>query len=297
MRFEETSREEWACDCGCQKKWLVSRGQIAFGGAATEFVAMPMVHGSSRLVWLGIGDGDGWVFTRSWLNGQDIAGAVVEPTQTPLAHLAPFSSKAPPKQPARQTVVADPERTKRVFRVHDEVLRSHQELQHVFNPGHGRDFTLKQPDCVFATPPERWSPRNSKNFSELGERKFVRALLPVPVSDGSELRVGLWVEVPSEPFEALLRVFWDDEPAYLQTNLSGTVENALSLNGQTVRGARVRLAPRTANECLFVAGADDGWLQGLMTQGVSVRAVGDLMAEMQRSTARHGATPSEPRPH
>jgi hypothetical protein len=142
------------------------------------------------------------------------------------------------------------------------------------------------PDCVFALDASKRSQRNSDNFAELGDRRFVRALLPVATGDGGELRIGVWVEVPEDDFMALVQVFWDDDDAYVKMELRGPIESSLKLHGNDTRGAQVTLAARTADKCLFVRSAGDAWLTKLMTEGVSVRALPELVRDIELSVGR-----------
>jgi len=139
---------------------------------------------------------------------------------------------------------------------------------------------------VFDQPKALRSRRNQQNFAECGERLFVRALLPIPVSDGGEVRVGLWVEVPRDAFFGLMKV-WDQPEQYVETQLAGTVENKLLLAGGNVHGAAVTLAPRTADQCLFIADSGEAWLAELMDQGVSARDLPAMIGDIARNMKRH----------
>ncbi|MEO8549446.1 MAG: DUF2199 domain-containing protein [Kofleriaceae bacterium] len=278
---DETERGAFACKCGCERHWLVSRGQFAHDGEIASFVAIPTIHGDERVAWLAIGRGaepGEWACIRTTLQDSNIAAGIVEPMQTPVRTVIDVA-----RLQTRAQVIGDPARKAWLFQIHDELLRHHDDLQTLFVDGRGRDYSFKMPDCAFALPPERRSPRNQQNFAECGSRLFVRALLPIPISDGTEFRVGVWAEVAAEAFHALMKVFFDDEPAYMATRLAGTVESSLTLAGHQLSGSQVTLAARTADQCLFVTAAEPAWLAAVMQQGVTIQAFPSLHLEIRRN--------------
>ena len=284
--FVETERRDVACSCGCRRRWLVSRGQVRHADQVAAFVAMPTIHGDDRVWWLAIEAAPGvWSCTRTWRDGAQVTAVVVDPDRTPVTELAPFVDGAAAR--ARDEVIADPAAKARLFGFHDTVLRHHPDVRHLFDREHGRDFSFKMPDCVFALPPAERSPRNQENFAECDDRLFVRALVPVALGDGEELRIGVWVEVAREAFFALLRVFWDDEAAYAALRLTGTVENALALAGHELRGAAVTLAARDPKQCLFVVESATPWLAELLRTPLSVAGLPALLADVRAAMVRH----------
>jgi hypothetical protein len=227
-----------------------------------------MIHGEERGCWLAIGRGAEpieWACLRTALQNDNIAAGIVEPMQTPVRTAIDLARLL-----SREKVISDPAHKTWVFQVHDELLRHHDDLQALFVSS-GRDYTFKMPDCVFALPPERRSSRNHQNFAEWGSRVFVRALLPIPISDGTELRVGVWVEVAAEAFHRLMKVFFDDEPAYMATRLT-----SLKLAEHELSGSSVTVAARTADQCLFVSAAQPAWLAAVMREGVTIQALPSL---------------------
>ncbi|MFO0603434.1 MAG: DUF2199 domain-containing protein [Polyangiales bacterium] len=292
MDFTENEREEFACNCGCGHRYLVSRGTIRAGGESARFVVIPTRDGAERVWWSAIEVDPAkprWVLTRTWLQGGGYRSQVVDAAKSPVGAVEPFASR-PEEAIPRADVVGDAPLRTRLFVLHDALVDKHPAAALHFDPERGRDFSFQMPDCVHALPPARRSRRNQQNFAELGARRFVRALLPIPVSDGDELRIGVWVEVEPAEFTALLRV-WEDEAAYLATRLRGPVENSLALVGHDVRGERVSLAPRTASQCLFVAGADSPWLEGLLCTGIAARDLPALLDEIHLGMLkRRGAT-------
>ena len=281
---DETERGTFACKCGCNRNWLVSRGTFRHNGDTASFVAIPMIHGEERVAWLAIGHGEDpkqWACVRTTLQDENIAAGIVEPMQTPVRTVIDVAQLK-----SRADVIGDPAGKAWLFGIHDALLKGHDDLQTLFVTDRGRDYTLKMPDCVFAMQSTDRSPRNQQNFAEAGARRFVRALLPIPVSDGTELRLGVWVEVPPESFDKLVAVFFDDEPAYVAMKIRGTIESSVKLREHQLAGSTVTLAARTADQCLFVETTPPGWLATLMGQGVTIQAFPTLVQEIRRSTAR-----------
>lgn len=282
---DESERGAFTCACGCERNWLVSRGRFSHDGELVSFVAIPMIHDDERVAWLAIGRGadpDRWACIRTTLQDQNIAAGIVEPTQTPVSTAIEVA-----RLKSRAEVIGDPAGKAWLFEIHDALLKHHDDLQTLFVTERGRDYTLGMPDCVFAMRAADRSPRNQQNFAECGERRFVRALLPIPISDGTELRLGVWVEVASDAFMKLVAVFFDDEPAYVAMKLTGTIESSVEINAQDVSGSSVTLAARTAEQCLFVQSAEPAWLAAAMKRGVTIQALPELVQAIRRSTARH----------
>ena len=290
MTVTETSRDEWLCDCGCGRRWLLTRGSVGVDGGELRFVAIPTAHNGERLWWMAIEVGaDRWALTRTWLKDNNISSQSLDLAASPLCKVGPFDG-APGLAMARAELLADAAVKTRLFAAHDLVMRHHPSIRAHLDPETGRDFSFKMPDCVWSQAPQDRSPRNQLNFAERGEQLFVRALFAVPVSDGDELRVGLWVEVSREDFFSLLNV-WDDPAAYVAVKLRGVVENSLSLGGRDVQGDAVTLAPRNADECLFFAASDDPRADALLKTGISVRELDALIAEVRRAMTKQSTPP------
>lgn len=287
LAFVESERSDAACTCGCGRRWLVSRGEVRHQDQAVAFVAMPTIHGADRVWWLAIELAPGvWACTRTWRDRDHVTAVVVDGDRTPVTELPRFAAGAAAVR-GREDVIGDPAVKARLFGFHDAVLRNHPDVRHLFDREHGRDFSFKMPDCVFALPPDQRSPRNQENFAERDDRVFVRALVPVALADGEELRIGVWVEVTREAFFALLRVFWDDDAAYAALRLTGTVENSLPIAGHDLRGAAVTLKARDPSQCLFVAESATPWLAELLRSSLSVATLPDLLADVRRAMGRH----------
>jgi hypothetical protein len=275
--FTETERRDLACDCGCGKTFFLSRGALSADGETTEVVVAPTVHEDERAAWIALSIDGAWVLLKSWLQGENLASALVDPSASLLAEAISGPARS------RAQVLADPALKASVFAVADKLAAAHPEMRFVLYPGEERDFSLKMPDCVFAAPRAARSPNNQLNFAEHEGRMFVRALLPLPLADGTELRIGIWIEVPRPKFFELLQV-WNDAPAYLAMELTGPIESSLSLLGHGTRSARVTLAARTADQCLFVRDTDAEWLASAMTTPLSPRLLSALMAEAKASS-------------
>lgn len=291
MSVTESSRDELLCDCGCGRTWLVTRGIVRAKDGERRFVAIPTAHNEARFWWMAIElDAGRWALTRTWIQEQNVNSQTVDLAISPLRVEAPFAED-PRAAFARADVLADPAVKQALFAAHDVVIRHHPSIGAHLDPEMGRDFSFKFPDCVWAQPPQERSPRNQLNFAERGDRLFVRALFAIAVSDGPELRVGLWVEVSREDFFGLLKV-WDDPAKYVAFRLSGVVENALTMQTREVRGSRATLAPRNADECLFFAFVDDPELDALLKTGVAVRDLDALIAEVRSVMTRQATPPS-----
>lgn len=130
------------------------------------------------------------------------------------------------------------------------------------------DFAYSLPDCVFEQPPSARSPRCNADFAELGDRKFVRALLPVPVEGGEEFRYGVWLEVDQDTFSRVVHA-WNDPATYPSLAFGGVVANAIEPYGAKTVGLKVGAATRSQNARPFVIRADVEWLGGLLTDGWS----------------------------
>jgi hypothetical protein len=130
------------------------------------------------------------------------------------------------------------------------------------------DFGFTLPDCVWALPPNERSPRNSKDFAELGNRRFVRGLLPIPIEGGEEFRYGVWLEVETEVFDVIV-VSWNDEVEYPKLAFVATIANAVPpWRGKTL-GTEVQVGVRDQNSRPFVTAAHQAWLQEVLDRGWS----------------------------
>jgi len=147
------------------------------------------------------------------------------------------------------------------------------------------DFAYRLPDCVFALPAELRSPRCNEDFAELGDRKFVRGLLPVRIEGSEEFRYGVWLEVDPETFERVIRA-WNDPAAYRKLAFSGRIANALPPFGPRALDALVNLATRDERGRPFVVSSPERWLKDLLTRGWTHREHLDLAAALRARAVR-----------
>lgn len=130
-----------------------------------------------------------------------------------------------------------------------------------------------------ATRGER-SPRNTRDFAELGERRFVRGLLPVKLASGDEFRYGIWLEVDCATFDDA-RQIWNDEVRYSQLRFAAAIANAAPPWREKIVGAAVEVGIRDHKSRPFVIGAREPWLRELLERGWT-------MAEYEAALATFG---------
>src|SRR5215510_15097389 len=114
-------------------------------------------------------------------------------------------------------------------------------------PVSGRDFGCALPDDVFEQPIAERSHRNSSDFAELGERRFVRCVMPIRVGTADEFRYGVWLEVQLATFDHIIDV-WNDAPRYRELSFDGTIANAVPPWNEKILGCRVTAGTRSAND-------------------------------------------------
>lgn len=147
------------------------------------------------------------------------------------------------------------------------------------------DFAYSLPDCVFDQPPSERSPRCNADFAEFGGRKFVRALLPVPVVGSEEFRYGVWIEVDQDDFIRIVQA-WDDAAIYPALTFRGVLANAIEPFGAKTVGIEVEAATRAQNARPFVVHADAEWVKLLLAVGWSRS---EYVAHAQAMIDRRGA--------
>lgn len=119
---------------------------------------------------------------------------------------------------------------------------------------------------MWAQPVDERSARNNADFAELGDRRFVRGLLPVPLANGEEFRFGVWLEVDQQTFDEVV-TSWDDEERYPDLRFSATIANAVAPWHAQILGARVDVGVRDPNGRPFVLAARAPWLQAVIERG------------------------------
>ncbi|MEK7466548.1 MAG: DUF2199 domain-containing protein [Planctomycetota bacterium] len=305
VKIQQTARGEFLCDCGCGRRWPAILGSLAHSGVTTRFVALPMMHNGIAHSWMALDPSawpeprlPGWILLRSWVDQKNLIGSVTSPPDSPIRLLQPFTSGAYGPLLTRDQVQSQPQAKTLIFGIHDAIAAQQRDLRVLWtldrssrpNPpasGKGLDFTFGMPDCVFALPVEQRSRQNLQNFAECEDRRFVRALLPIRIEDGGELRIGIWVEISRDDFRRLYEVFWDDEKAYVAMSVSGRIENTFRIIGENLNGILVRMAARTPDECLFVLDSESAWLASLLARPIPTESLPDLKFEIFAS-ARQG---------
>lgn len=128
------------------------------------------------------------------------------------------------------------------------------------------DFGYQLPDCIWNQPESERSTRNTRDFASLGDRCFIRGLLPVPLESGEEFRYGIWLEVPRATFDEA-RQSWDDENRYLKLRFVGKIANAVSPWWDKILGIAVDIGGRDQGSRPFVVAAHEPWLQQIIERG------------------------------
>jgi hypothetical protein len=136
--------------------------------------------------------------------------------------------------------------------------------------GRHRDTRFGWPDAVFELPERErtegsWlndeDPRKADFLMVPGVGSFVRALLPVPLTEGFSIRFGVWLEVDDDQWSRTYEDWWT--PEYTQLRLPGRLANAIMPWG--LLGAEVLAAP-VDPEDLPVCTAVDPDLARVMSQ-------------------------------
>lgn len=128
------------------------------------------------------------------------------------------------------------------------------------------DYGFQMPDCVWAQPADQRSRRNTPDFAEFGERRFIRGLLPVRLEDGREFRYGVWLEIDEPTFHEVNRS-WSDPERYPRLRFAATVANAAPPWRDQLLGARVDVGVRDQDSRPFVVGSAESWLQDVFDHG------------------------------
>jgi hypothetical protein len=122
------------------------------------------------------------------------------------------------------------------------------------------------PDCIWDQPVDQRSSRNNADFAELGDRKFVRGLMPVPIETGDEFRYGVWLEVDEATFRRVLAA-WNEPDIYIGLEFTAGIANAAPPWGEHLLGAEVDVRVRDAGARLFITDAKHEWLRDLIARG------------------------------
>ncbi|MBS1151733.1 MAG: hypothetical protein H6Q89_3431 [Myxococcaceae bacterium] len=280
-RLEVASRERRACPCGCRQRLPWLEGAITGPEGRHGFEAVLLHHQGQRRVLVGLqgpllkAECAAWAFVAS--DGRT--------TYQPAGVLGPGLLTR-----IRPTVVTDEARLAAVFALLDVLLFFDRDAAtHLAGPTEAMrqalDFSFRIPDALLAVP--RGERQINENFAQLEGRRFVRALLPLPVLGGEEFRIGLWFEVAPEDFEAVAQK--------APRQLSGTADNGFCIEGNPLAGVVGTLVLAPAQACPWVRGASAAWLEQAMLQVRSsdehfalVREITDsyTQAQVARALAR-----------
>src|SRR5438128_2067983 len=115
-----------------------------------------------------------------------------------------------------------------------------------------RHVRFQLPDPVVNARPtgsrDTWLSHSDANSSVMMQVRdlgaFVRALLPVRLTDGYMLTFGVWVAIPPDDLKSTFAIWW--EPEYQALHLEGLLANAIPPWG--LLGAPVSLAVRDPDE-------------------------------------------------
>ncbi|RJL35567.1 DUF2199 domain-containing protein [Bailinhaonella thermotolerans] len=108
------------------------------------------------------------------------------------------------------------------------------------------DMRFGLPDIALDLPESAREKVNGGLLRVRGHGCFARCLLPVRLSGGLELVLGTWMEIGEEDLEHA-RAVWDDDAAYGELVLTGTLANAVKPWGEA-RGARLTAVVRDPEE-------------------------------------------------
>src|SRR5437764_8719924 len=108
---------------------------------------------------------------------------------------------------------------------------------------------MELPDAVRAIPENQRRTRvgvGGPSFMQLDlKRFFVRALLPVRLSDGHEFHFGVWLEIPEETAKTLW-TNWE-RPEYAAMRFDAVLANSVPPWNESILGAQCTTAVRDQN--------------------------------------------------
>jgi len=117
-----------------------------------------------------------------------------------------------------------------------------------------REIKMELPDVVRAIPEVEQKARvgaGGTSFMQLDlKRFFVRALLPVRLSDGHEFHFGVWLETPEETAKTLW-VSWE-RPEYSAMRFEAVLANSVPPWNESILGAQCIAAVRDQNQLPYV---------------------------------------------
>jgi hypothetical protein len=247
-----STRERRECPCGCKQRLPYLEGEISGPEGRHFFEAAFVHHQGQRRVLVGLkgallqGEHAAWAFVGEGARTTYQPAGIVQPGL--LARMRP-------------SVVTEEARLGAMFQLLDVLLFNNRDAAiHLSGPTEATrqalDFSFRLPDALLAVP--RNERQINENFAQLDERRFVRALLPLPVLGGEEFRIGLWFEVAAGDYDAVAR------KAPLQ--LSGRADNGFSIGGNPLAGVVGTLVLEPAKACPWVRSASAAWLEQAMCE-------------------------------
>lgn len=126
---------------------------------------------------------------------------------------------------------------------------------------------MELPDAVRAIPEEARRERvgvGGRAFMQLDlQRFFVRALLPVRLTDGHEFHFGVWLEVP----EATSKQLWTnwELPEYSAMRFAATLANSVPPWNEAILGAPCIAAVRASDQLPYVESSPKSELAAVLS--------------------------------
>jgi hypothetical protein len=124
------------------------------------------------------------------------------------------------------------------------------------------DIRVGLPDFAFDLPESSLEEVNAGLLRVDGGRSFVRCLLPVALTGGTEVVFGTWMEISPADLERTAAV-WDD-PAYASLVLHGTFANGIKPWGDGLLGAPVTAVVRNVDEIPYVQSSENDLLRRVL---------------------------------
>ena len=124
------------------------------------------------------------------------------------------------------------------------------------------DIRLGLPDFAFDLPESAREEVNAGLLRVEGGRCFVRCLLPVALTGGTELVFGTWMEISPVDLERTAAI-WDD-PSYADLVLQGTFANGIKPWGDGLLGAPVTAVVRNVSEIPYIESSEDDLLRRVL---------------------------------
>lgn len=115
------------------------------------------------------------------------------------------------------------------------------------------------------------------------QRFFIRALLPVRLSDGHEFHFGVWLETPEETSKQLW-TNWE-RPEYAAMRFEATLANSVPPWYEVVLGAQCVAAVRAPDQLPYVESSSDPQLAAVLSTPWARAECEELL---DRVWGRHG---------